>query len=56
MAEALKYGVLVMGAALFIALKVWIARGMFRRFMDQIDRERRFAELTPIVDHEDLSR
>jgi hypothetical protein len=56
MAEAFKYGVLVLGAALLLALKAWIGRGIFQRLKDQIDRERRFAELTPIVDHEDLSR
>ena len=52
MAEALFY--FFVGA--YIALNVWIARGGVHRFKDQLDRERRFAELTPIVDHEDLSR
>ena len=37
------------------AFFVWEACGGVQRFKDQIDRERRLAELTPIVDHEDLS-
>ena len=55
MAKVLFYFFVVAYAA-FIALNVWIARGGVQRFKAQIDRERRFAELTPIVDHEDLSR
>jgi hypothetical protein len=55
MAEFLVY-FFVAACAAIIALNVWIARGGVQRFKDQIDRERRLDELTPIVDHEDLSR